>query len=248
MIPSFTGWYIKSTDDSLLFIYPANTIAKIFGTQKKSKYLYFQHKNYWPKLMSVLWLHFLQTWSKQHYLCLSCRKHIQKGAKWWGACVANLWICEGASGKRCQLGEVGLVCPSWRAVRICLLPFTSFQLLLHSIHHFIPNPTLFSGLRQSYKLSACPSYRLLRYAIMCDFNAMYRNLQDQSQEETVVVGLFACDKLPCESCPHYVSYTTWLSILAVTYIPIDIYEIKVKKRQRWWVCLRVTSFRVRAAT
>ena len=114
-----------------------------------------------------------------------------------------MWpICESVKGKRCQLE---LVCPR-RAVRIFLLPFTAFQ-LLHSIHHFIPNP-LFSGLGQSYKLSTCPSYRLLRYAINVgklqtrDFNAMYRNLRDKSQEETAVVGLFACDKLPCESCSH----------------------------------------------
>ena len=163
MIPSFTGWYIKSTDDSLLFIYPANTIAKILGTQKKRAKISLSNikttgqNSTSPYVCTVT--RFCAILVKAAlFMFFSSRKNIQKGAKWWGACVANLWICEGASGKRCQLEDVGLVCPSWRAVRIFLLPFTAFQLLLHSIHHFIPNPTLFSGLRQSYKLSACPSY------------------------------------------------------------------------------------------
>ena len=88
------------------------------------------------------------------------RKDIQKGAKWWGACVSNLRICEGARQVSCQLElEGGGVCPR-RAVRIFRLPFTVVVTTTSYPTHSFRGPCL-----QSYKLSACSSYRLLCYAI-----------------------------------------------------------------------------------
>ena len=143
-------------------------------------------------------------WHQIHTaLCLLVRKNIQKVQSGGG----RVWpICESVKGLRVRGAN-----QSWFAQGGPYAYFCS---------HSLPSNcfTVSTTSYPTHSFRACASHTSFRHALHTDssvmqlmqayklqtrnFNAMYRDLRDQSEEETAVVGLFACDKLPCESCSH----------------------------------------------